>query len=53
MVDPKRSLLVEMWIRKAAREGIELEPSNFKLIDGVWTLDGMDPDEWLHAMTMD
>jgi hypothetical protein len=41
-------------IRKAGRAGIELSLSDFRLIDGEGPyIDGMDPDEWLDAMTSD
>lgn len=38
-------------IRKAAKAGIELSPGDFEVINGESTLDGMDPAEWLEAMT--
>lgn len=29
---------------------IDLEPKDFELVDGEWTIDGMDPHEWIWAM---
>jgi hypothetical protein len=39
-------------IRRAKENDLELTLSDFKKIDGEWTLDGMDPGEWLDAMLM-
>lgn len=41
------------WIEAAARKGIVVGQDSFKQIDGSWTIDGMDPGEWIEAMTMD
>lgn len=40
-------------IALASAGHIELSPDDFEMIDGDWTLDGMDPAEWVEAMTMD
>jgi hypothetical protein len=32
---------------------IDLKPDDFLIRDGEITLDGMDPQEWADAMTMD
>lgn len=40
-------------IRRAARHDITLARSDFEVIDGELFLDGMAPDEWIDAMTMD
>lgn len=40
-------------IAKAALHGIELTPADFIDYGDGPTLDGMDADEWLEAMTMD
>ncbi|MFC4949045.1 hypothetical protein [Pseudonocardia sp. GCM10023141] len=47
------SVEIDRHIARAARHDIELTPSDFRLIDGGWYLDGMDPAEWIDAMTMD
>lgn len=44
---------IQRWIKRAAREDIELTPENFVITDGEPTIDGMSPREWLEAMTMD
>lgn len=44
---------IDRIIAAASRHGITLNRSDFKIIDGWPTLDGMAPDEWLEAMTMD
>jgi hypothetical protein len=43
------------FIKKAARRDIILTPDDFVWEEGMggWTLDGMVPEEWLHAMTDD
>lgn len=41
------------YIEKAAKHDIPLELDDFTIIDGEITLDGMDPGDWLDAMTMD
>lgn len=41
------------WIAKAAKHDIELSPGDFMIIDGDLYIDGMDPGEWIDAMTMD
>lgn len=41
------------WIQEAAKHDIELSPGNFEIIDGDLYIDGMDPGEWIDAMTMD
>ena len=41
------------WIAEADRHDIALSTSDFVKIDGEWTLDGMDPGEWIEAMVMD
>ena len=40
-------------IADAREHGIDLDPSDFRRDGDGWTLDGMNPAEWLHAMTMD
>lgn len=45
--------IITKAIARAAAEDIALERSDFVVIDGEPTLDGMDPDEWIDAMTMD
>lgn len=40
-------------IQRAKRHGITLAEADFRLIDGEPTLDGMSPDEWIDAMTLD
>lgn len=40
-------------IAAAAKHDIVLEASDFRVIDGDVYLDGMDPFDWIHAMTMD
>lgn len=40
-------------IAAAAEHDIELTWQQFEVIDGELYLDGMDPREWLDAMTMD
>lgn len=44
---------IREWIDKAAGHDLQLNLSDFKRIDGEWTLDGMNPDEWIDAMTME
>jgi hypothetical protein len=43
------------FIEMAARRGITLTPDDFVWEEGMggWTLDGMEPSEWLDAMTED
>jgi len=40
-------------IEAAVKHNIPLTTDNFKVIDGGLTIDGMDPAEWLDAMTME
>ena len=40
-------------ITRAARHDIELTLSDFQVIDGDLYLDGMAPNDWIDAMTMD
>ncbi|WP_157897432.1 hypothetical protein [Mycobacteroides chelonae] len=44
---------VQRAINRAARHGIVLSESDFRVIDGDPCLDGMPPNEWLDAMLMD
>jgi hypothetical protein len=56
MTSPARTAIIaEMkhWAREAAAHDITLTRSDFTVIDGELYLDGMAPDEWLDAMTMD
>lgn len=41
------------WIARAAEHEIELTADDFTVFEGDLYLDGMDPDEWIDAMTMD
>lgn len=46
--------LIRNSIRMAAAEGIDLTADDFTIdSDGCVYLDGMYPDEWLEAMTME
>jgi hypothetical protein len=38
-------------IQKCREAGIVLEMSDFALVDGEFTLDGMPADQWVEAMT--
>lgn len=40
-------------IERAARHDIQLSVQDFIVEDGLPTIDGMDPGEWLDALTMD
>lgn len=40
-------------IAYAAENGLTLEPRDFDVIDGWLYVDGMDPAEWVDALTMD
>lgn len=40
-------------IARAAQHEIDLDPTDFRLIDGEVTLDGMIPNEWIDALTME
>jgi len=44
---------VAALIERAARSGIELKVSDFRVVDGGLTLDGVPADQWVDAMTMD
>lgn len=44
---------IDYVIAEAAKHDIKLEVSDFRIIDGEITLDGMHPAEWLDAMTME
>lgn len=44
---------IDKVIAAASREGIVLRRSDLQTVDGDLFLDGMDPYEWLQAMTMD
>lgn len=44
---------VNRAIERAAKEDIELTPECFTTEDGEIFIDGMDPKDWLYAMTMD
>jgi hypothetical protein len=46
-------MLMYSHIATAQRAGIDLQPGDFRVIDGELTIDGMDAGEWLDAMTMD
>lgn len=46
-------MVIQKWIETAAKKGITLEPADFVWIDGGPTIDGMDPAEWIDALTMD
>lgn len=48
-----RARVIRETIAKAAEHDITLQPSDFTLCDGDVLLDGMDPFDWIHAMTMD
>jgi hypothetical protein len=37
----------------AAYPELELQTDDLVIIDGLWTIDGMDPYEWCEAMMMD
>lgn len=32
---------------------LDINPFDLEWIDGEWTVDGMDPQEWLEAMELD
>ena len=53
--NPAASIADEMdaVIASAAEHDIELTDANFTITDGELFIDGMDPVEWLDAMTMD
>lgn len=40
-------------IAAGKRAGLDLKPSDFVIIDGEPTIDGMPPREWIDAMSMD
>lgn len=44
---------IQRYITDAAKSGIQLDPTDFVMSDEGWTIDGMEPAEWIHAMTMD
>lgn len=46
--DPREEI-----IREAAEHDIEIKDSDFKRSENGWTLDDMDPREWLDEMLMD
>lgn len=48
-----RDGIIAAAIAKAATHEITLTPGDFRIIDGDVYLDGMDPFDWIHAMTMD
>lgn len=41
------------WMAQAGEAGITLTPRDFTVFEGGLYLDGMDPGEWIDAMTMD
>lgn len=43
----------EKVIAMARDAGISLEPDDIKAVSGGYTIDGMDPREWVEAMTED
>lgn len=55
----ERMIIVDDWlevekvVNKASDNGIVLELADFRYIDGEFTVDGMNPYEWLEAMLMD
>jgi hypothetical protein len=51
----KKALIAEAQkhIDAAAKHDIKLELKDFTVHDGDLYLDGMDPKEWIDAMTMD
>lgn len=51
-MDDTRAIIART-IRDAAEADIYLSPRDFTVVGGDVYLDGMDPSEWLHAMTMD
>lgn len=48
-----RTRIMQEATAKAAEHSITLKPSDFTLYDGGVYLDGMDPLDWVHSMTMD
>jgi hypothetical protein len=44
---------VRYWITTAALHGLDLGPDDFTRVDGDLYIDGMDPAEWIDAMSMD
>lgn len=45
--------LIEEWISTAATHGLTLAPDAFEWFDGEWLVDGMDPLDWVEAMSLD
>jgi hypothetical protein len=35
------------WMNAAAGHGLALGVDDFRMVDGWWLVDGMDPDEWI------
>lgn len=42
--------LADQLNAKYATYDVDIDPEDLVLIDGGWTIDGMDPDEWVHAV---
>jgi hypothetical protein len=42
---------IEEAIQYAKKRGLHLEPMNFQIVDDAPAIDGMDPQEWIDAMT--
>ena len=54
MEQDERARFIRTWAELTRDLGVaSLTPDQFKRIDGKWTLDGMDPAEWIRAMLMD
>lgn len=47
------AMAISQYIARARAWGLALDPDDFTATDdGIW-LDGMDPGEWIDAVTMD